>query len=60
MLIRCLQAVEVLKGFYGEFIQIKAKQNPAPTAPGYERYKAEGAGSPFVFFYPNQRNNTSM
>merc|ERR1719355_214657 len=38
-------AIEVLKGFYGGFIQIKAKQNPAPTAPGYERYKAEGAGS---------------
>merc|ERR1719335_336084 len=38
-------AIEVLKGFYGEFIQIKSKQNPAPTAPGYERYKAEGAGS---------------
>merc|ERR1719161_1981763 len=38
-------AIEVLKGFYGEFIQIKSKENPAPTAPGYERYKAEGAGS---------------
>jgi chromosome segregation ATPase len=38
-------AIEVLKGFYGEFIQIKSKENPAPTAEGYERYKAEGAGS---------------
>jgi hypothetical protein len=38
-------AIEVLKGFYGEFIQLSAKQNPAPTAEGYERYKAEGAGS---------------
>jgi len=38
-------AIEVLKGFYGEFIQLKSKENPAPTAEGYERYKAEGAGS---------------
>merc|ERR1719174_2181465 len=38
-------AIEVRKGFYGEFIQLSAKQNPAPTAEGYERYKAEGAGS---------------
>merc|ERR1719161_1865603 len=36
-------AIEVLKGFYGEFIQLDAKQ--APPAPGYENYVAEGAGS---------------
>ena len=33
---------EVLEGFYGSFIQLKSKENPAPTAEGYERYKAEG------------------
>merc|ERR1719316_2256939 len=38
-------AIEVLEGFYGSFIQLKSKENPAPTAEGYERYKAEGAGS---------------
>merc|ERR1719174_3525039 len=38
-------AIEVRKGFYGEFIQLKSKENPAPTAEGYERFKAEGAGS---------------
>merc|ERR1719482_936695 len=37
-------AIEVLKGFYGEFIQLKAVKQ-APTAEGYERYVAEGAGS---------------
>jgi len=37
-------AIEVLKGFYGEFIQLKAVKQ-APPAEGYERYVAEGAGS---------------
>ena len=47
---------EVLEGFYGSFIQLKSKENPAPTAEGYERYKAEGAGSTPLIFHEFDKN----